>query len=245
MPPNPLVAALMEEGASGGGGGVEQCCQGCNAPFKGPPFTVCTAPHRVCSTCYTLNLLQGNLGDHALPIVRTWEGLLECPWGGKLLGRGGTACSCTLTAQQDKEGEGGAQGVCKSPTTPFSLKRLHSALVLRAAAAGAAPHGLVFKACTRTTGCAGVLYSLLDAPGIEAMPVWSVCAVCGENEPGVVAVGGEGGGVEEPVTVAPVVVVQQVPQWPNFLFSVGELPFSLPQGMLNFVAAPTDTGEDL
>ena len=257
MPPNPMAAAL------GGGGFVPPplppsagACAGCGASLLGCAGvdyydTVCSGGCRACRACYAVNLLTYeacNLSDGKLPYVSSWEALLQCPWGG------GGAGACTLTAQGPP---GSAQSICTDTASPHCLKRLHSALALRDAAGNGAAAaasekksqlstpGCMFKPCTRKPQCAGVVYARLAEAGVEALPVWSVCVVCGESEAVVAPVA-----VEAPVAAAPVPVpaaaaaLAAIPQWPSFLFSVGELPFSLPLRLLRLVSAlPQELGD--
>ena len=203
-------------------------CRGCSAPLAPGAYTeACTGGHRVCSSCYcgALQHPRGcNLGADALPGVRSWEALVQCPWGAS------DGSACALAAQPAD----GAPADALLP--PPALARLRCALALREACSSAA-HGCAFKPCARTPACAGLVFSALPAPGVEAMAVWSVCGVCGESEPAAEAVAAVAvGAAPAPEPAAPA-LPPAVPQWPSFLFSVGELPFSLPQGLVSLVVA--------
>ncbi len=213
---------------------TQSTCCGCFKPLALKStyyFIACDAKHSVCLNCYNLALHARLSNTAILSSLRNWDELLRCPWSTARVGGSG----CRLVAQGNTE----------DTNLSLIVRRLHSALNLSEAESKVLKKptpesGYLFALCERTLDCPGLLFNKMAAIGVEEAVVWSQCVVCGKVDAEAV----KEAPVESVVAIAAVVTIevsatpQPLPLWPSFLFSVGELPLSLPRSLVILVASP-------
>jgi hypothetical protein len=180
---------------------------------------ICTRGHNTCLPCAAVVLRSAAANEH-LGRARFWGALAACPLSPSGAPPG---AACALRLREEEEEHGTVAAGLLSPgewARLATLRALQEAALRREAPLGA-PHDL---APCASQGCAGVA-----APGV-------LCLCCGAASAATSVRASDGVVVEVPLAPPPPKAPPQLPEWPSFWETLGELPVTLPPLVVEFAS---------